>query len=110
MPANTIVRQSLPTLEEIREVLGPVQVHALPIPHDCTDGFLGAYWRRPEAYLDAGIRSAISAFANVSSEDAGHERLRRDVTDGTWRQRHRDLLMKDRLDLGYRLIVAEKRA
>ena len=30
------------------------------------DGFLGAYWRRPHAYLDAGVRSAISTFAQSS--------------------------------------------
>ena len=102
-----VIRRSLPALDEIREVLGSVQVHPLLIPHDCTDGFLCAYWRRPEAYLDAGVRRAISAFANVSAADAGIERLRRDLQDGTWYQRHRDLVTKDSLDLGYRLIVAE---
>ena len=35
----------------------------VPIPHDCVDGLLGAYWRRPEAYLNAEIRSGISSFA-----------------------------------------------
>jgi len=52
-------------------------VYPLPIPHDCVDGFLGAYWRRPHAYLDAGVRSAISTFAKVPPREveSGLERL-----------------------------------
>jgi len=99
-------RQSLPTLEEIRRVVGPVDVHPLPIPHDCTDGFLGAYWRRPYAYLDPGVRSAISIFAKLPDLDAGLTRLRDDLADGTWERRHRHLLHQPALDLGYRLVIA----
>jgi SAM-dependent methyltransferase len=36
-----------PSLEELRSVLGDVEVRSLLVPHDCVDGFLGAYWRRP---------------------------------------------------------------
>ena len=35
-------------------MLGPVRVIKVPIPHDCTDGFLCAYWRRPGYFLDEG--------------------------------------------------------
>jgi SAM-dependent methyltransferase len=38
-----IDRQILPSLEEFRRAVGPVDIRPLPIPHDCTDGFLGAY-------------------------------------------------------------------
>ena len=48
--------------------IGPVRMAPVPIPHDCTDGVLGAYWRRPEAYLDADIRSAMSSFARIDAE------------------------------------------
>ena len=47
-----IDRQILPSLEEFRNALGPIEVRPLLVPHDCSDGFLGAYWRRPHAYLD----------------------------------------------------------
>jgi hypothetical protein len=76
------------------------------IPHDCVDGFLGAYWRRPQAYLDAGVRSAISAFSKLRTLDAGLARLRRDIADGTWARRYGELLDRAEIDLGYRLIVA----
>jgi hypothetical protein len=44
-----------PTIEKISEILGPVKVEPIPIPNDCTDGFLCAYWARPEAYVTGGV-------------------------------------------------------
>ena len=80
-------------------------MHTLPIPADCADGFLGAYWRRPKAYLDAGVRAAISTFSKVDSA-AGIARLQSDLEDGTWSNRYRALLSLSELDIGYRLVVA----
>ncbi len=103
-------RPNFPSLEDFRRALGSVEVHPLPIPHDCVDGFLGAYWRRPHAYLDAGVRSAISTFAKLQTRDveSGVERLRRDLADGTWARRHGDLLNRSEIDLGYRIVIAGK--
>ena len=84
------------------------EVSPLLIPHDCVDGFLGAYWRRPQAYLEAGVRSAISTFSKLRTLDAGLARLQRDIADGTWTRRYGDLLGRAEIDLGYRLIVAPK--
>ena len=39
----------MPSLSEFRRQLRVIEMVEVPIPHDCTDGFLGAYWRRPEA-------------------------------------------------------------
>ena len=42
-----------PPLETVTRLIGPdAAVTPVPVPHDCTDGFFGAFWRRPEAYLD----------------------------------------------------------
>ncbi|MET1111991.1 MAG: class I SAM-dependent methyltransferase [Allosphingosinicella sp.] len=41
----------MPEMSAYEAWLGPVTVAPVPIPHDCTDGFLAAYWRRPAAYL-----------------------------------------------------------
>jgi len=79
----------------------------VPIPHDCTDGFLGAYWRRPAVYLDPTARSAISSMATLGDLEPGLARLRRDLDSGVWQQRHATLLDQTSLDLGYRLIVAD---
>jgi len=101
-----IDRRIFPTLDEFRRALGPIQTRPLPIPHDCVDGFLGAYWRRPQAYLDAGVRGAISTFTKLADVESGLARLRADLADGTWERRHGHLRARDAVDLGYRLVVA----
>jgi SAM-dependent methyltransferase len=101
-------RPIFPGLDDFRRVLGPIEVRTLPVPADCTDGFLGAYWRRPAAYLDPGVRGAMSTFAKIRDVEAGVARLRRDLDDGTWRRRHADLLDRETLDLGYRLVVSAR--
>lgn len=98
-----------PSLADLRLALGPLDVRVLAVPHDCVDGFLGAYWRRPEAYLDDGVRAAISTFARLGDPGPGLARLRRDLADGTWRRRHGAVLARAELDLGYRVVVAARR-
>ncbi len=77
----------------------------VPIPHNCTDGFLCAYWRRPEAYLDLKIRSAISTFSMLGDVTTALEKLDRDLKSRDWHRRYGNLLDITELDLGYRLIV-----
>ncbi|MGH7397450.1 MAG: SAM-dependent methyltransferase, partial [Candidatus Rokuibacteriota bacterium] len=101
-------RALFPTPDEMRCALGPIEVRPLPIPHDCMDGFLGAYWRRPHAYLDAAVRGAISTFSKLDDVEPGMSRLQRDLDDGTWARRHGALLVRADLDLGYRLVVASR--
>jgi SAM-dependent methyltransferase len=90
-------------------LLGASTSEVLPIAHDCTDGFLGAFWRRPEAYLDPGVRANISAFAMLEGEEvaAGVERLGADLASGRWRRLHAALLTEPELDLGYRIVRVE---
>ena len=104
-----IDHQICPTIDEVRGALGSLESIAVPVPWDCSDGFLGAYWRRPRAYLDPGVRGAISGFRRIDP-DAGIERLRRDLDDGSWQNRYGQLLDRDALDLGYRLLVATNAA
>ena len=71
-----IDRSAFPTLREIESIVGPAVSTVVPVPADCIDGFLGAYWRRPAQYLDAQVRAAISVFSKIDSAD-GLLRLRR---------------------------------
>lgn len=98
-------RRIFPSMEELRRELGPVTVTDVLVPYDCSDGFLGAYWRRPEAYLDARIRSAISTFSKVRDASEGLRRLRQDLESEEWRRRYGSVLSEASLDLGYRLVV-----
>ena len=94
-------------IERLVELLGGAEVRAVPVPHDCRDGFLGAFWRRPERYLDAGVRTGISTLARLEGRlNDGLARLAADLDSGQWRRQHADLLELDELDLGYRLVIA----
>jgi len=94
---------------EVAECLGGASVEPVPIPHDCRDGFLHAFWRRPEAYLDPRVRAGISVFARLDSDAlaAAMARLRLDLESGVWARRNADILACEQLDVGYRLIRAE---
>lgn len=101
-----IDQRSMPPISVIKRQLGATEVFDVPIPHDCTEGLLGANWRRPHAYLDAGVRSATSVFSQIGDLEPGLSRLRADLESETWHRRYGDLLSRHELDLGYRLIVA----
>ncbi len=98
-------RPAFPSLREIESIIGPAVSTVVPVPADCLDGFLGAYWKRPAQYLDAQVRAAISVFSKLDSAD-GLSRLRRDLDDGTWLSRNGALQELQELDVGYRLVVA----
>jgi SAM-dependent methyltransferase len=100
-------RAAFPSLDEFARISGgTVEVRPVPIPWDCTDGFLGAYWRRPEAYLDAGRARATSALADPAPPvRAALTRLAADLESGRWAARNADLLAAETLDVGYRLLV-----
>jgi SAM-dependent methyltransferase len=107
--SNEIEATRAPLVEKIAEALHADRIETVPVPWDCTDGFGAAYWRRPEAYLDAGVRASISSIAEMEPERVarGVERLRRDLDSGEWARRNADLLDLDEADFGYRLIVTD---
>jgi SAM-dependent methyltransferase len=98
--------EGFPSLAEQADAL-EAEVESVPIPWDCRDGFFSAFWRRPEAYLDPAVRAGISTLAKRSEDELaeGLARLRADLESGAWTRRHADLLERDELDLGYRLLV-----
>jgi SAM-dependent methyltransferase len=102
----TLDEAQMPRMADYETWLGPVRIAPVPIPHDCTDGFLCAYWRRPAAYLDPKVRAAISSFWALGDVTEALARLERDLASGAWAQRHSGLLALDALDCGYRLVVS----
>src|SRR5262249_24706838 len=58
LPETQEAERGAATVQDVVGALGECAVEAIPIPHDCTDGFFGAYWQRPEAYLDPGVRAS----------------------------------------------------
>jgi SAM-dependent methyltransferase len=95
-------------VDRLVELLSGARVEPVPVPHDCTDGFGAAFWRRPAAYLDPTVRAGISMLAQADPRDlaGGLAALAADLESGAWFERHRELTALDRLDTGYRLIVS----
>ncbi len=102
-------RRDFPTLAHLTAALGPTRVGAVPVPRDCTDGFLLAFWSRPEAVLDPAARAATSGFARMNDEReaAAVARLARDLNSGAWDRAHGHLRSLPTLDVGLRLAVTE---
>jgi SAM-dependent methyltransferase len=96
----------MPPLSLYAKALGPVELTSVPIPQDCSDGFLCAYWRRPRAYLDARIRAGISSFWKIRELDAGLARLEADLDSGAWVARYGAPMEREAIDCGYRLVTA----
>lgn len=97
----------MPPMDFYARALGPVTIHPVPIPHDCEDGFLCAYWRRPRAYLDAKIRAAMSSFWALGDVSGALAALADDLESGAWEQRYGHLMSEAERDFGYRLIVTD---
>jgi len=100
-----------PALDLIASVLGGrTEVHAVPIPLDCTDGFQEAYYGRPEMFLDPLARLACSAWSFVEPEVqmSLEDKLGEDLRSGLWDQRHGRLRNQPHFDGSLRLIVGNR--
>ena len=96
------------TEEEIRELLDVIEIQAVAVPNDCTDGFLACYWARPEFYLDERVRSGMSIFPRLDQSLVQERmgRLAEDLESGAWDERYGNLRTMQEIDLGYRLVIA----
>jgi SAM-dependent methyltransferase len=98
-----------PSIKRLLGALPGATASQLPVPSDCTDGFMAAFWGRPEAYLDPHIRSGTSAWYQlppaVVTRALGE--LRDDLECGAWDRRYGHLGQQSTLDVGLRLIRAE---
>ncbi len=86
-----VERRRMPLIKAIREGLGgSIEVHTIPIPSDCVDGFCEAFYARPEALLDPQVRAAQSAWGFVAEEIKVRfaDELSRDLKSGAWDARY----------------------
>jgi SAM-dependent methyltransferase len=110
LPEAAQREDQLPTLNAITAHLASTTNEVLAVPADCTDGFFGAFWRRPQAYLDAAVRRAISGLALLDNNivSAAMTQLASDLADGSWHKRYAGLSGMAEIDLGYRLVIAAR--
>lgn len=108
LPGIAVWERGLATLERAVAVLDPCRVIPMPVPAHCADGVLGAYWQRPERYLEAASRASMSGLALLDQSEVADAmaRLAGDLADGSWRRRYAGLMPLKEIDLGYRLVVA----
>ena len=83
-------RRRFPAIHTITSALGePCTVTTIAVPFDCVDGFIHAFYGRPEELLDPAVRAAQSAwtFVREAEIDEGVNRLRVDLDSGVWDER-----------------------
>lgn len=86
------------------------RVEAIPLklPHDLSDLFAAAAWRKPELYLQPEVRAGISSFAlgNQDLINQGLDLLATDLSSGEWHKKYGDIQNLLEIDLGYRFLCA----
>jgi len=99
---------AFPDPDEILRVLGGGRVEAVPVPLDCTDGFIPSFYGRPEAFLDPAVRAAQSVWARLpaGAEEQFLARLSADLASGAWDATWGHLRTQPELDGGLRLITS----
>jgi hypothetical protein len=109
LPALDPSKRMAAIVETIEHELRPTVAVPVLLPRDCVDGVFGAYWGRPESYLDPEIRRNISNFALAEEDDLeeGLARLQSELGSGAWDHRYGHLRSLPELDLGHRLLIAE---
>jgi hypothetical protein len=100
--------RAAPSIPQLAEHLDVRRVEIVPVPADCTDGFGGAYWNRPERYLEPDVQAGISSFAQLdpAARDDFTRRLRDDIESGAWDAKYGHLREQAECDLGYLLLTA----
>jgi hypothetical protein len=98
----------VPAVADVAAFLGDVVATPLPIPIDCTDGFIEAYYARPEALLDPEVRAGQSAwsFADPEAVERGLQRLKDALETGEWDSRHGHLRSQPQYVGALRLLEA----
>jgi SAM-dependent methyltransferase len=97
------------TVEVAAELGGRTRVEAIPIPADCRDGFVEAFWNRPEALLDEVVRAGQSLWQRLDPavEARMIARLAADLESGRWDGEHGALRALDSYAGSLRLVISE---
>ena len=108
--ALVLERTVFPSIEAVTALLGgATRVEHVLTPADCSDGFVEAFWNRPEALLDPGLRASQSVWRLLgpAGEERVVERLRADLRSGAWDEAHGHLRAAGTFDGALRLVVSE---
>ena len=101
-----------PPIARLTELLPGASTTVIPVPRECIDDCVAAFWGRLEAYLDPCVRAAISPWHQLPPAAVTRtlDRLRRDLSDGWRDRRYGHLRQQAELGVGLRLVSAEMRS
>jgi len=101
-------RARFPSVDAIAAALGGARVEPVAVAVDCCDGFIEAYYARPEAFLDPGVRAAQSPWPLLpaGAERRGLDALAADLASGKWDARHGELRSQLEYQSSLRLVIA----
>jgi SAM-dependent methyltransferase len=87
---------------------GEVTVTTVPVPADCADGFVEAFYGRPEAFLDPAVRAGQSlwGFVDPGAADRALGMLAADLASGAWDARYGHLREQPSYDGSLVLVTA----
>jgi hypothetical protein len=98
-----------PALDALATALGGhAETSTVPVPLDCTDGFVEAFYGRPEALLNPDVRRAQAAwrFVDPGVEERSVRRLGDDLASGAWDDRYGRFRTQPQYAGSLRLVVA----
>ena len=98
----------MPPLEKIAEALGgETEIRTVPVPVDSTDGFMQAFFGRPERLLEPEVRRATSAwsFLDETLVDDFVARLTADLASGEWDAKYGAMRTSPTFDVAMRLVI-----
>jgi SAM-dependent methyltransferase len=106
-----IERPRFPSIDAVARALGgETRVERISTPSDCSDGFVEAFWNRPEALLDPSVRASQSLWALLAPGVEEHivNRLREALESGAWDAEHGHLREQEVFDGSLRLVISER--
>ncbi|MBL7682760.1 MAG: class I SAM-dependent methyltransferase [Flavipsychrobacter sp.] len=103
-------KKRYPEIDFITNCLGNCEVIEVPVPLDCVDGFQEAFYGRPEAFLDANVRKAQSAWSFVSDDVVARsvQHLADELASGEWDKKYGHYRTQPFFTGSIRLVVARK--
>jgi hypothetical protein len=102
-------RQRFPAIDLICELLGgKTEVQIVPVPIDCIDGFIEAFYARPERFLDPAVRRSQSgwAFVDEKARERFVKTLSEDLQSGAWDKKYGKWRQQPFFEGSLRLIVS----
>lgn len=109
-PTIAADRPFFPPVQDIAAMLGGhTRIEGIPTPGNCYDGFIEAFWRRPESLLNPDVRRSQSSWSRLEPgvEQQVVARLADALQSGAWDQAHGHLRAQDSFQGSLRLIISE---